>query len=112
VSDWSAVARVVNDRMNTLDLSQRELSERSGVSVATLRKIQQGDDQRRSATTLTAISRALGLADDHLRKIAGGAAGATAAGPAEGHLSERLESVEAQLAQLQERVAVLEGKDG
>jgi transcriptional regulator with XRE-family HTH domain len=112
VSDWTAVARAVNDRMRTLDLTQRELSERSGVSVATLRKIQQGDDQRRSAITLTAISRALGLADDHLRKIASGTAGATAVDPAESRLPERLASVEAQLAHLEKRMAALEGDDG
>jgi transcriptional regulator with XRE-family HTH domain len=112
VSDWAAVARVVNDRMSLLDLTQRELSERSGVSVATLRKIQQGDDQRRSATTLAAISRALGLADDHLRRIANGARAATPAGADGGRMAERLESVEAQLAQLHERVAALEGSDG
>ncbi len=112
MSDWTAVARAVNDRMRVLDLTQRELSERSGVSVATLRKIQQGDDQRRSATTLTAISRALGLADDHLRKIASGTAGANAAGPSESRLPERLASVEAQLAHLEKRVAALEGDDG
>jgi transcriptional regulator with XRE-family HTH domain len=105
-----AVARVVNDRMSALGLTQRELSERSGVSVATLRKIQQGDDQRRSATTLAAISRALGLADDHLRKIAS-ADGTSPAGAADDGLPERLVSVETQLAELQERVAALEGTD-
>ena len=112
MSDWAAVAKVVNDRMSRLDLTQRELSERSGVSVATLRKIQQGDDQRRSATTLAAISRALGLADDHLRRIANGARAATPAGADGDRMPERLESVEAQLARLQERVAALEGSDG
>ena len=110
MSDWSAVARVVNDRMNTLELTQRELSERSGVSVATLRKIQQGDDQRRSATTLTAIARALGLADDQLRRVANGSIPANGADSAEG-LPERLESLEAQVVQLQERVAALESSD-
>jgi transcriptional regulator with XRE-family HTH domain len=98
--------------MRILDLTQRELSERSRVSVATLRKIQQGDDQRRSATTLTAISRALGLADDHLRKIASGATGANAVDPAEGRVPERLASVEEQLAQIEKRVAALEDNDG
>lgn len=111
MSDWKAVARVVNDRMRALDLTQRELAERSGVSVATLRKIQQGDPQRRSATTLAAIARALGLPDDHLRRIAYGSAGADVSGGPEARVSERLESVESQLAQLQTRVAALEGND-
>ncbi len=110
MSDWAAVAKVVNDRMKALDLTQRELSERSGVSVATLRKIQQGEDQRRSATTLAAISRALGLADDHLRRIAGGSARPAAGHSGEDRVPERLESVETQLAQLQERVAALEDR--
>ena len=111
MNDWTAVAKVVNERMSALDLTQRDLSERSGVSTATLRKIQQGDDQRRSATTLTAISRALRLPDDHLRRIASGSPGAGAVASAEDRLPERLESVEAQLAQLQERVAALEGNN-
>ncbi len=110
MSDWAAVAKVVNDRMKALDLTQRELSERSGVSVATLRKIQQGEDQRRSATTLAAISRALGLADDHLRRIASGSARPAAGHSGEDRVPERLESVETQLAQLQERVAALEDR--
>ena len=32
MSDWTAVAKVVNDRMSVLGLTQRELAERSGVS--------------------------------------------------------------------------------
>ncbi len=107
MSDWAAVATVVNDRMSALGLTQRELSERSGVSVATLRKIQQGDDQHRSATTLAAISRALGLTDDYLRRIASGMTSTGPGAPGD-RVPERLESVEAQLAQLQERVAALE----
>jgi transcriptional regulator with XRE-family HTH domain len=53
-------------------ISQQELAARSGVSVATLRKIQAGDPQRRTRAVLTNISRALGLPEDHLWRVSRG----------------------------------------
>ena len=53
------VAKVVNDRMEERGITQRELAERSGVSVATLRKIQGGREQQRTRATLANVSRAL-----------------------------------------------------
>ena len=107
MSDWQAVARVVNERMATLGLTQRELSEKSGVSVATLRKIKQGHDQRRSTTTLKAIARALGLAEDDLRRVARGASGGGDGGRDEG-LAEQLRAVVGRVAELETRVTTLE----
>jgi transcriptional regulator with XRE-family HTH domain len=69
VGDWAAVARVVNERMHERGITQRELSDRSGVSVATLRKIQRGVDQDRNRTTLANVSRALGFPDEHLWRV-------------------------------------------
>lgn len=69
---WAEVAKVVNDRMAERTISQQELAARSGVSVATLRKIQAGDPQRRTRAVLTNISRALGLAEDHLWRVSRG----------------------------------------
>lgn len=70
MSNWSAVAKVVNERMAERGISQRQLAEISGVSVATLRQIQQGADRRRSVVTLGAVSRALGFPEDYLRRVA------------------------------------------
>lgn len=70
MADWQAVARLTNERMQEVTMTQRELSERSGVSIATLRRIQHGENQARSRATLASISRALGFPDDHLWNIA------------------------------------------
>jgi len=69
VDGWEAVAQAITDRMAERGLTQRELAERSGVSVATLREIQRGVRRRRSAVMLAAISRALGFPDGHLRDL-------------------------------------------
>lgn len=98
---WADVAKVVNDRMQARDISQRELAERSGVSTATLRKIQQGQEQARNRSTLANISRALGLPEDHLSRVAEGlaAAGAPNDDPA---------ALRRELADLQRRVGAIE----
>lgn len=70
--DWQAVADAINTRMEQRGLSQKELSERSKVSTATLRLMQQGADASRSATTLAAVSTALGWKPDHLEDVAAG----------------------------------------
>jgi transcriptional regulator with XRE-family HTH domain len=70
LAHWADVATVVNDRMAARGLSQRELAERSGLSPATLRKIQHGDEQARNRSTLANLSRALGFPEDHLWRVA------------------------------------------
>jgi transcriptional regulator with XRE-family HTH domain len=58
--NWAAVAREVTSRAAELQLQQRELAERSGVSLAIVREIQQGRIQRRrNPRTLEALSVAL-----------------------------------------------------
>ena len=106
MGDWAAVARAVNERMRELDITQRELAERSGISPATLREIQQGANRQRSRSTLAAISRALRWPEDHLRRIS-----------VEGHASEptaedapALASLREELAELRQRVEALESR--
>ncbi|MGW4640791.1 hypothetical protein ACWEN6_19815 [Sphaerisporangium sp. NPDC004334] len=70
MADWAAVAKVVNDRMADLGMTQRELIERSKVAPMTIRQVQQGVDRRRNRNTLAAISRALGFPDDYLSQVA------------------------------------------
>jgi transcriptional regulator with XRE-family HTH domain len=74
VENWQAVAGAINARMAELPLTQKELAERSGVSVATLRELQHAKaGRRRSARTLAAISLALGWPDGYLQaRLTGG----------------------------------------
>ena len=59
--NWAAVARVISDRVRELGWRQRELAERSHVSVAVVREIQRHTvERRRNRRTLEALSVALG----------------------------------------------------
>ncbi len=65
--NWAAVAREVNSRAAALGLKQRELAERSGVSLAIVREIQHDKiRRRRNPRTLAALSIALQRHPDHL----------------------------------------------
>ncbi len=106
--DWAAVARVIDERMAERGMTQRELAERSGVSTATLRAIKHGGS-RRLPTTLAAISRALGLPDDQLRRTAFGDDTAAADdGPQQGAVAE----LRGQVADLGRRVEAIESRLG
>ena len=104
MAHWADVAKVVNDRMNERGITQRELAERSGVSVATLRKIQGGGEQQRTRATLANISRALGFSDDHLWRVSHGETPATAGS------DSGLMALRADLADLARRVEALESR--
>ena len=59
--DWAAVARANSERIRELGWRQRELAERSHVSVAVVREIQRHTvERRRSPRTLESLSVALG----------------------------------------------------
>lgn len=71
--DWAAVARAINQRMAELSLSQRELTQRSHVSKATVREIQHDTvRRRRSSRTLEALSLALDWHPAHLSAVLSG----------------------------------------
>lgn len=103
MSDWASVAKAVNDRMHERGLTQRELAERSGLSVATLRKIQHGQAQTRTRATLASLSRALGFRDDHLWRIA-----IQGQPPTETHDASDVDDLRAELADLRTRVQAIE----
>ncbi len=64
---WLIVARAIDDRMNELDISQRLLVKRSGLSKAVVREIQHHVvERRRSPRTLEALSVALEWPPDYL----------------------------------------------
>jgi DNA-binding Xre family transcriptional regulator len=68
--DWAAVAGAINARAADLALKQKDLSERSGVSLAIVREIQQGKiERRRNPRTLEALSIALEWHPQHLSAV-------------------------------------------
>jgi hypothetical protein len=65
--DWAAVAAAINERVAELGWRQRELAERSHVSLAIVREIQRHTvERRRSPRTLESLSIALGWNPRHL----------------------------------------------
>jgi transcriptional regulator with XRE-family HTH domain len=68
--NWAAVARAISGRARELGWRQRELAERSHVSVAVVREIQRHTvERRRSPRTLEALSMALGWEPEYLHKV-------------------------------------------
>ncbi len=101
--DWAAVARAISGRVRELGWRQRELAERSHVSVAVVRELQRHTvERRRSPRTLEALSVALGWEPEHLHRVLTGHArqsgGDTA--PDTAALRSRLDSFESRLAEI------------
>jgi transcriptional regulator with XRE-family HTH domain len=99
--DWAAVARAISDRVRELGWRQRELAERSHVSVAVVREIQRHTvERRRSRRTLEALSVALGWKPEHLDQVLSGRAQQTGGGhpaPDNSALWSRLDVLERRL---------------
>lgn len=102
---WADVAQVVNDRMKERSITQHELATLSGVSPATLRKIQAGDPQQRTRAVLAGISRALGFDDDHLWRVSRGEQDG-------GEPQSELSALRTEMADLARRVEALESRVG
>ncbi|GLZ37622.1 helix-turn-helix transcriptional regulator [Actinokineospora sp. NBRC 105648] len=67
---WSAVAEVINHRMKALGWRQRDLAEKSKLSLTTIRELQTHTIERsRSPRTLQALSTTLGLHPGHLQAV-------------------------------------------
>lgn len=68
--DWAAVAKAINERVNELGWRQRELADRSNVSLAIVREIQHHVvERRRSPRTLESLSITLGWHPSHLDAV-------------------------------------------
>jgi transcriptional regulator with XRE-family HTH domain len=68
--DWAAVAKAINERVNELGLRQKELAERSHVSLAIVREVQHNlVERRRSPRTLESLSTALAWHPQHLEAV-------------------------------------------
>ena len=72
--DWPAVAAAINTRLAERAMTQKSLADESGVSVATLRKLQKAEPAERGRPVLIALSVALGWAPGHLEAVSGGTA--------------------------------------
>lgn len=105
--DWDAVARAVDERLASLDMTQTELAVRAGVAPETVRELRHNlRPRRRNPRTLAAISEALGWPPDHLGSVLAGqpAGGRAPAGPVAGELAD----LRAAVAQLSDRVTAIE----
>jgi transcriptional regulator with XRE-family HTH domain len=117
--NWAAVARAISDRVRELGWRQRELAERSHVSVAVVREIQRHTvERRRSPRTLEALSVALRWEPEHLDRVlkasaqqAGGytASDRTALWSRLDSLESRLAEAAALLAELRSDIATVMG---
>jgi transcriptional regulator with XRE-family HTH domain len=70
--NWQAVADAMNTRLAERGMTQKALAEASGVSVATLRKLQKAEPADRGKPLLIALSVALGWAPSHLQAVSEG----------------------------------------
>ncbi len=97
--DWAAVAHVIDERMTELGLRQRELAERSQVSLAIVREIRhQTVERRRGPRTLESLSVALDWPPDHLHAVLSGQVAPTP------------EPVDDTIESLSSRIEALEGR--
>jgi transcriptional regulator with XRE-family HTH domain len=108
--DWAAVARAISGRVREVGWHQRELAERSHVSVAVVREIQRHTaERRRSPRTLEALSVALGWEPEHLDRVLKGHAQQSGAHtvPDGAALWSRLDGFELRLAEIAELLTEL-----
>jgi hypothetical protein len=100
--DWAAVAREINNRVDELGWRQRELAERSQVSPAIVREIQNHTvERRRSPRTPESLSETLGWPKHYLNSILTGETGTGRnSGTAETAVSARLDAMEQRLAEI------------
>ena len=114
--DWAAVARAINQRMAELELSQRELIERSRVSKATVGELARNSTQRRRSTrTLEALSLALDWHPTHLHAVLNSAhipAVGEPAGRSDDDIPGRLAAIEYQLAQITSQLGAVDQLNG
>jgi transcriptional regulator with XRE-family HTH domain len=103
--DWAAVAVAINERLSGLGWRQRDLAERSGVSLATVREIQRHSvERRRSPRTLASLSSALGWSPGHLSAVLRGQSPPESTGRGRDNALSRLDGVERRLDDITSRL--------
>lgn len=109
--DWAAVAKTINERVQELGWKQRELAERSQVSQAIVREIQNHTvERKRSDRTLEALALALGLHPQHLLAVLHGRIPPALGQPREDMedaVSARLAVIESRLSEITDQLAAL-----
>lgn len=106
--DWAAVAVAINERLSGLGWRQRDLAERSGVSLATVREIQRHSvERRRSPRTLASLSSALGWPPGHLSAVLRGQPAPELTGRGADNALSRLDRVERKLDDISARLDAL-----
>ena len=111
--NWAAVAGAISGRVRELGWRQRELAERSHVSVAVVREIQRHTvERRRSPRTLEALSRALGWEPEYLHRVLKGRSrqSGSHAAPDLVAVWSRLDSFDVRLAELARLLAELKSQ--
>ena len=111
--NWAAVALAISGRVRELGWRQRELAERSHVSVAVVREIQRHTvERRRSPRTLQALSVALGWEPEHLDRVLKGRSQQSGnhASPDLAAVWSRLDSFDLRLAELAKLLAELKSE--
>lgn len=111
--NWSAVSKAINQRLAELGWKQRELVERSHVSQAIVREIQNHTvERRRSARTLEALSLALDWHPRHLEAVLHGRKplepGQTGDAVTD-EINARLGAIEDRLDEITERLGTMSG---
>jgi transcriptional regulator with XRE-family HTH domain len=109
---WTQAARLLNQRMADLGLTQFDLASRSGVSPATIREILHGKPRQRSPRTLSALSKALGWPSGQISEIVRGATPPTReTQPASNSdVSTELRAIREELARINRRIEALEAE--
>jgi transcriptional regulator with XRE-family HTH domain len=106
--DWASVADAINQRVDELGMSQRTLAQRSQVSSAIIREIQQNKIQRRRNTkTLEALSVALNWPAEYLSAVLEGRDPAEVASRQLDDVPNRLTAMERQLRTINRQLATI-----
>ncbi len=105
--DWDAVARTIDERLTSLDMTQTELAVRAGVAPETVRELRNNlRSRRRNPRTLSTISEALGWDAGYLARVLEGRGGGS---PTAGRGSTNdLNKLQQEFTKLSERVDDIE----
>ena len=107
--DWQAVADAINTRSAERGLTQKALADASGVSVATLRKLQKAEPGDRGKPVLMALSVALGWTPGYLQALSDDEAASRTVDP-NAALRDDVDALRADLDDVHRRLAKLEAR--
>lgn len=107
-SDWAAVATAINSRLEELGMTQRQLAERTDVSPATLRQLQNNyGPRKRSQRLLAAVSEGLRWPSGHLAHVL---EGSSAEDTSADSLRDDVVQLKEEVRELRQRLEVVEDR--